>query len=371
MTGVFNFYERPYGTDCFQSRPVSLKGGLALKTKTMIEPDMSKTIAEEFTQKIIDERNKAKIIKYAPLIILCFMVVVMSIFVPGFFSTTNLTNILNQMAIPLVLATGLTFVIILGSIDLSIEGVMGFAGSVVTLLVLNNKNAMDLGIFGILLAILMGTAIGAITGFLHVKLKIPAFIVTFGIGSVITGFGIMSYMGRPATVMYPLFADIARGSLLGIPYLTWFALVVFLIGCIIQEYTAFGRNVFAIGDNEAVLRSTGINVDRVKIKVFAWCAFCTSIAGVFGAMRLNRGEVVIGKDFLFFTITAVVVGGTALSGGKGGLFQSLIGVIIITVLQNSMILLGVDPYIQPAVQSIIIIIAVSLSVARGKKVIIK
>ena len=144
-----------------------------------------------------------------------------------------------------------------------------------------------------------------------------------------------------------------------------------MLGYFIQKFTAYGLAVYAVGDNERVLRSTGINVDIVKIKAFAWCACCAAIAGVFGAIRLNRGEVIIGQGNLFTTITALVVGGASLSGGKGGMLESLIGVCIVTVIQNCMILLGVNPYIQEAVKGVIIIIAVSLSVARGKKDFIK
>ncbi len=329
------------------------------------------SVAEEFSTKINEERRKTRIITLAPLGIFLLMTVLMSIFIEGFFTVSNFISILNQIASPLVLAVGLTFVIVLGSIDLSVEGVMGFTGSIVTLLVLNNKTPYDLGVWGILLSVLAGTLVGVITGLLHVKLRIPSFMVTFGVASIITGIGILSYRGRPASVLDPMFVNISQGTVFGIPYLTWFAFLMCLIGYIIQEYTAFGKHVFAIGENESILRSTGINVDRIKIIVFTWCAFCASIAGIFGAIRLKRGEVIIGYGFLFYTITAVVVGGTSLSGGKGGVLQSLVGVFIVTVIQSSLILLGVNPYIQSAIQGSIIILAVALTVARGKKFIIK
>lgn len=329
------------------------------------------TIAEEFAQKIAAEQRHNRIIQLVPRIILLVFVVLASIFVGGFFGATNLINLLNQAAIPLILATGITNVIILGGIDLSIEGVVGFCASIVTLLVANTRTSLDLGVLGIVLTIVAGTLVGVVTGWLHVKMRIPSFMVSFGIGSVITGFGIMSYGGRPATVTYPLFPWISQQAPLGIPLLTWMAVAIFLVGCFIQKYTAFARAVYALGDNESVLRSTGINVDAVKIKAFAWCACCAAIAGVFGAIRLNRGEVIIGQGNLFTTITALVLGGASLMGGKGGMLESLIGVMIVTVIQNCMILLGVNPNIQEAVKGIIIIIAVSLSVSRGKRDFVK
>lgn len=335
------------------------------------QPAALPTIAEEFAKKIAQERRRNRLMRMVPRLILLAFLVLASVFVGGFFSATNGINLLNQATIPLILATGLTNVIILGGIDLSLEGVMGFCASVVTLLVLNSKTSMDLGLLGVLITIAVGTAIGVFTGILHVKMRIPSFMVTFGIGSVVTGFGVMSYGGKPATVQYELFAVISRGSILGVPYLTYMALGVFLVGCLLQRYTAFARAIYAIGDNEGVVRATGINVDAVKIKAFAWCACCSAIAGVFGAIRLNRGEVIIGQGNLFTTITALVVGGASLSGGKGGMLESLIGVCIVVVIQNCMILLGVNPYIQEAVKGIIIIIAVSLAVTRGKKDFVK
>ncbi len=329
------------------------------------------SIAEEFARKVADEHRRERVAALVPCLILLFFVVAAALFVDGFCNLTNAGNLLNQATIPLILATGITCVILIGGIDLSLEGVMGFSGSIVTLMVLNNRTSLDLGLLGVLLTILVGTAVGALTGVLHVKLRIPSFMVSFGMGSVLTGFGIMSYGGKPATVQYQLFAQVNNGSIAGIPYLTYLAVLIFLAGCFIQRYTAFARAVYAIGDNEGVLRSTGVNIDLVKIKCFAWCACCASIAGVFGAVRLNRGEVIIGQGNLFTTITALVVGGASLAGGKGGMFQSFIGVCTVTVIQNCMILLGIDPFVQEAVKGVIIIIAVALSVTRGKRDFVK
>ena len=329
------------------------------------------TVAADFSERIAAERTKSRIVELGPLLVMFALMVVMSIFVRGFFTWNNLAALLQQIATPIVLSMGLTFVLLLGSIDLSLEGVMGFAGSIVALLVLNTKNSLNLGVLGILIAITAGTLFGIVSGILHTRLRIPSFMVTFGMGSAITGFGILSYRGIPASVNDPMFAHFAAGAFLGIPLLTWFALVIFLIAFSIERYTAFGRHLYAIGENESMVRATGISVDRIKVVVFAWAAFCSSIAGVFGAIKLNIGQVIISNGFLFSTITAVVVGGTSLMGGSGGVVQSLVGVIIVTMIQDSMILLGVNAYVQPAVQGMIVIAAVSLTVARGKKLIYK
>ncbi len=331
----------------------------------------SKSVAEELSEKMASERTRGRMIDLGPVIILILLAAAMSIFVEGFFTRNNLVGILSQIASPLVLSMGLTFVILLGSIDLSVEGVMGFTGSLVALLVLNTKNSNDLGILGILISVAVGTSAGLVSGILHVKLRIPSFMATFGMASVMIGFGILSYRGRPASVNDPTFAFLAQGTFLGVPLLTWFSLGIFSAAFVVQRFTAIGKHVYAIGENESVVRSTGINVDRVKILVFVWAAFCSSVAGVFGAIRLNIGQVIIGYGFLFYTITAVVVGGTALAGGRGGVVQSLVGVVIVTLIQDCMVLLGVNAYVQPAIQGLIIIGAVAVTVARGKKLIIK
>lgn len=331
----------------------------------------SLTIAEQFQQKIKSDRKKSKIVQFAPVIILVVLIALFGILNNDFISKANFIAILNQLSIPLIVSLGVTFIILMASIDLSVDGVMGLTGSVVSLVILNNKTALDLGIFGIIIALGIGALIGYITGVIQVKAKIPSFMVTFSMSFIAAGLALLSYKGIPATIEDHLFRKIATGSFLQIPVITWIAIILFIIAYIIQEYTAFGRYVFAIGDNESIPRITGVNVDKVKILAFTWSGFCIGLAGVIGAARLGRGTVLIGKGNLFPAITAIVVGGTALSGGEGGVINTLLGALIVTVLQNGLILMGVDPYIQSGIQGLIILAAVALSVKRGKKVITK
>jgi len=328
-------------------------------------------IAEEFAYEMRRQARKAHIINYAPVGILAFFFILLSVIAPGFLSVYNFRTILNQLSVPLVMTMGLTFVILLGCTDLSGEGLGGFCGCLVTLLVINTKNANDFGAPAFLIAICCGLAVGLFSGFIHVKGKIPSFMATYAISSIMSGFAIMSYRGQPAMAKDPILTEITSGSVLGIPYLTAFALLVFVIAFFLQNYTRFGTYVMAIGDNEAVARNTGVNVDRIKMKVFMWAGFCIGIAGVISAIRVARGDIGLGKDTVFPAITAVVVGGTTLTGGKGGVINSLVGALIVTVINNGLILMGVNMYIRSALQGVIIIIAVALSVNHGKKVIVK
>jgi ribose transport system permease protein len=297
------------------------------------------------------------------------MTVFSMIFVPGFMSVKNLVNVLYQITLPLVLATGLTFVLLIGSIDLSLEGVMAISGSVYSLLVINSLNGNNFGLLAIPVIVATGTVIGIVTGILHVKFRIPSFMVTFAVGTIVRGIGLLSYKTTPATIKDEAIIAFSRGSFLGIPLITYVALAVFLTGCIILNYTAFGRAVYAIGDNEYSARAAGINIDRIKIMVFMLCSGAVSVAGILGVIQLKIGSVGIGDGMLFPTIAAVTVGGIA--AGTGGMLQTLIGVLIYTELEIYLTLLGVNTFYKQAIQGIIILIAVALSATRDRKRLIK
>ncbi|MDR1612687.1 MAG: ABC transporter permease [Planctomycetota bacterium] len=331
----------------------------------------SSPIAREFAQEMARRNRIERIVGLAPVAILAFLVIVLSLVADGFFSLYNMQSVLSQLSIPLVMSMGLTFVILLGGTDLSGEGLGGFVGSIVVLMVLNTRTNLDWGLWAAVIGVAAGLMVGTISGFIHVYGKMPSFIVTYAMASVMAGFAVLSYRGQPAMSKYEFFITLARGRFLGIPYLTWTALVIFAISYVLQEHTRFGSYVFAIGDNERVAKNTGININRIKILVFAWSGLCIGVAGVLGAIRIGRGEVVIGTGTVFPAITAVVVGGTPLTGGKGGVVHSLIGALIVTVINNGLILLGVNTYYQAAIQGIIIITAVALSVRRGRKVVTK
>lgn len=329
------------------------------------------SVAEQFSYKVKSEAKMDKIRRYAPLILLVVMTIVGAVSQENFFSWGNIVNIMYQMSIPLVISVGLTYVLLLGSIDLSIEGMMGFAGSFVAFLVANKSNNNNLGLFAVVIVVVLCTLVGALTGYLHVKARIATFIVTYAMGSIMTGVAVLVYRGTPIQVLDELFITISRGRFIQVPYITIIAFVIFIIGGIILNYTAFGRAVYAIGDNETAARSTGINVDRVKIKVFALSACTASLAGILQCMRLKLGQSSIGTDQMFPVVTAIVVGGGSLAGGKGGVLQAFVGVLIYTELANWLTLMGVDPYMKKVIQGIIIIIAVTLTIERKRQTISK
>lgn len=331
----------------------------------------SLSVGEQFAYKVKDDARKDKVRRYAPLILLIIMTIIGAISQGNFFTWGNMVNIMYQMSIPLVISAGLTYVLLLGSIDLSIEGVMGFAGSFVSFLVVNTSNSNDFGIFGIILVVLISTLVGALTGFLHVKARIATFIVTYAMGCIMTGAAVLVYKGTPIQVKDELFVVLSQGTFLGIPYITIIAFIIFGISALILNYTAFGRAVYAIGDNETAAASTGINIGLTKIKVFALCGCTAGMAGVLQCIRLKLGQSSLGTDQMFPVVTAIVIGGGSLSGGKGGALAAFVGVLIYTELANWLTLMGVDPYVKKVIQGVIIIIAVALTINRNRKTISK
>ncbi|NLC32879.1 MAG: ABC transporter permease [Clostridiales bacterium] len=329
------------------------------------------TVADEFVAKVDAEARNSLIRLYAPMILFVVITIGFSLYDSHFFSTKNIVNMLGQMAVPLILATGLTFVLLIGSIDLSVEGVMGFVGSAISLLVINSRNSNNWGVWGVVIPIVIGILYGGITGILHVKLRIASFIITYATGIIISGIAVLLYKGQPATVKAQWMIDASATYFLGIPLITWIAIAFFLLGCAILNFTAFGRAVYAIGDNEAAARASGINVNRVTVLVFMLCGSAASLAGLVALVRLKLGQVSLGVDQMFPCITALVIGGTSLAGGKGGMLQTIVGILVYMELLNFLTIIGVSADYKKAIQGIIIIIAVALTLTRSRKTIAK
>ena len=331
------------------------------------------TINEEFAIKILQNNRKDKIMRFAPVIVLVALVLFFSaVCGKEFASLNNFGAVLNQLAIPLLVALGLTFVIMIGSIDLSIDGTIGMAASLLGVFALNSRFAFNMGFGAVLIAVGASVLVGFLIGTIHVYLRIPSFMVSFAFMYVCRGIGLLSYSGQPPTILDPVMVMIPKLSFLGIPFITWVALVVLLFCIFVQEFTAFGRYIYAVGTDETVLHAVGISVNAVKVKVFVLAGFCFGVAGVLGAIRLGQGQVgVVATGLMFPAQTAVVAGGTSLAGGKGGVIQTIVGVLIMTVLENGLLILGVNPYIRTGIQGIIILAAVALTVAHGSKVISK
>ena len=315
-----------------------------------------------------------------PLLILIGLCIVITIITPRFFSPTNLAGVARQSAILLMAALGVSLVIMMGGIDLSVEGIMALSSVLASLLVASIKPEtgalklgpnFNIGILGILAAVGVATLMGLVNGILHARLRIPSFMVTLGMLSV--GIGLATWLsgGIDVRILDPMLLGWARGYLGPIPNLAVFGVVLFFIALFLERYTRFGRYIRAIGVAEDRAKLVGIPVDRYKILAFTIAGLFYGIAGVLSTGRIGAGTPMVGQGQLFAAITAVVVGGTALTGGTGGVVQTLIGALIVIVISNGMIMVGVNNWIQLAVQGVIITIAVALTMDRKKIPIIK
>jgi ribose transport system permease protein len=307
----------------------------------------------------------------APLAVLVVLCVLIAIANPNFIEWRNLVRVANSAAVPLTLAMGLTFIILMGSIDLSVEGTLSVAAMVVVLLAANDGNGNDYGWLAVLAAVAAGTLMGLVNGLVQTMLRIPSFMATLGMWFVGLGLSVFMLGGSAIKLNDASIRDLALARFLGLPLAVWVAIGAFLLAVVIQYHTRLGRHILAIGGDEDVAKLSGVNVTRVRITAFALAGFFFGIAGVLAAAQLGQSHAVIGDGRLFAAVTAVVVGGTALTGGEGGVVNTLIGVLIVTVLANGMILLGISPYIQQTVQGLMIIAAVALSLDRVRLKIVK
>ncbi len=270
-----------------------------------------------------------------------------------------------------MLGLGATFVILMGSVDLAVEGVLALGAVAISLLVLNGANDNDLGLLAVVIVLVVGALLGAINGVVHVRLRIPSFMVTLGMWFVGVGLANAILGGLAVRINDPLIRGLAIHRFLGFPWGVWLALAALGIAYVIQDHTRLGRYLYALGGGEELAALSGIPVARVRIATFTLAGIFYALGGVLAAAQLGLGNAQIGQGRLFTTITAVVVGGTSLSGGEGGVLQTLVGVLIVTVLSNGMVLMGVSPSVQQAVQGLMIIAAVALSIDRKRLRIVK
>lgn len=289
-----------------------------------------------------NKRVKALTATLGPFIGLFLIILIISILNPGFLSAPNLLNVLRQVSINALIAFGMTFVILTGGIDLSVGAILAFSGAVTATLL---SSGMD-PILAILIGLLVGAALGAINGIIIAKGKVAPFIATLATMTIYRGATLMFTDGRPVSNLgdSTLFQMLGGGYFFGIPMPAITMMISFVILYLILKKTTFGRRVYAVGGNEEASILSGIKVDRIKIYVYSLTGFLAAIAGVILTSRLNSAQPTAGTMYELDAIAAVVLGGTSLTGGKGWIVGTLIGALIIGVLNNGLNLLGVSSF---------------------------
>jgi ribose transport system permease protein len=283
-----------------------------------------------------------------------------------YLSVANIQTILSLAAIPAILAIGLHLTVVLGGIDLSVQGVASLVAIFVGLLMKNQFNASDVGLWIIPISLGIGGVAGVINGVLNTRLRIPSFIATLGMSWVLYGMAVYINRAVNIQILDERIFNAINGMVFGIPNIAILAVGLAIIVQFIQHRTQFGRYLYAIGGDEAIAQQGGVKVEKTKIIVFTIAGIIYGLGAVLLACRLGVATSRMGNGLLFPTITAVAVGGVALTGGLGGAKNAALGALIVTALNDGMVLMHVNPYAQQAVNGVVLIAAVALTLDRKK-----
>lgn len=305
-------------------------------------------------------------------IALILVTIVFSVMVDNFLDAANIEIMAKHVAINAILGVGMTFVILTSGIDLSVGSVVGLTAMIAGLLI---NEGLVLPMFGIIIyphtwlimfvALVIGVLVGAITGFIITRFNVAPFIATLGVMYMARGFAMLSNNGYtfPNLVGRPElgntgFPQLGAGEFLNINYSIWIMAIFMLIALFVSKRTPFGRHVFAIGGNERAAELSGVKVKRVKVLVYMISGFCAATVGLIIASQLVAAHPATGEAFEMNAIAAVVLGGTSLAGGRGGIGGTLIGAFVIGVLSDGLVMMGVSSFWQMVIKGLVIVVAV-------------
>lgn len=294
--------------------------------------------------------------KIIPFIGLILLIIVVSILNPSFLDLSNLLNLLRQISINGLIAFGMTFIILTGGIDLSVGSILALSSAFIALMITSGVDP----IIALIIGVLIGFFLGAVNGLLVTKGNMAPFIATLATMTIFRGLTLVITDGNPITNLGDsyLFQLFGKGYFIGIPVPAVTMIIVFVILLIILQKTTFGRHTYAIGGNEVAAKISGIKVNKIKILIYGISGLMSALAGGILTSRLNSAQPTAGTSYELDAIAAVVLGGTSLTGGKGRIVGTLIGVLIIGVLNNGLNLLGVSSFYQQVVKGVVILIAV-------------
>lgn len=285
------------------------------------------------------------------------LVIVLSFMSPYFLTVPNLLNVVRQVSIIAIVSFGMTMVILTGGIDLSVGSMLAFAGAISAGMIVNTGLNVYLAI---LIGLAAGTALGLFNGLAVAKAKLPAFIVTLAMMTVARGFTLIYTNGRPISGFDETFRFFGAGYIGAIPVPVIIMFLLLIVIYILLKKTPLGRYIYAIGGNEKATKLSGINTDKIKIAVYALNGFLAAVSGIILTSRLNSAQPMAGEGYELDAIAAVVLGGTSLSGGSGTVVGTIVGALIIAVLNNGLNLLNVSSFYQLVAKGGVILLAVFL-----------
>ncbi|OMG51189.1 ribose ABC transporter permease [Paenibacillus macerans] len=296
------------------------------------------------------------------LLVLC---VILSIVSPVFLTTENLITVLRQVSNNVFLALGMTLVMILGGIDLSVGAIVAVSGTLTVGFMVNNGIPMPVAI---LLGILIGTLLGFFNGVIITQFKLPAFIVTLATMNIAQGIAYIYSGGRSARITNDAYTQLGTGKLFGfLPLPVLYMAILTVIFIVLLNKTKFGTNIFAIGGNREAARLSGVRIKKVEIAVYTLAGLLSALAGIVLSARMYSGQPSVGQGYEMDAIAACVLGGVSMAGGRGRISGTIFGVMIIGVVSNGLNLMGVSSFWQLLVKGLIILIAVLIDAQKGKK----
>mgnify|MGYP001469117463 CR=1 FL=1 len=301
--------------------------------------------------------------RMGPLLGLALIVIVLSVTTDNFLTVSNIFNVLRQISINALIAFGMTFVILTGGIDLSVGSILALSSAITAGLM---TSGMDTTL-AVLIGLLAGAVMGAINGVIVAKGKVAPFIATLATMTIFRGLTLVYTEGRPITGLNEDFGMLGKGFFLEIPMPVIWMLISFAILYFLLRHTTFGRHVYALGSNEEATRLSGISTSRVKVMVYSISGLFAALSGIILTSRLNSAQPTAGTSYELDAIAAVVLGGTSLSGGNGWIVGTLIGAMIIGVLDNGLNLLNVSSFYQSVVKGAVILLAVLIDRSKAKK----
>lgn len=306
---------------------------------------------------------KSFFMKYAIYFVLLLLIAALSFATDKFLTSKNIISILRQISIQSIVAIGMTMIILLGQIDLSVGSVVAFAGIINAMML---KSGMPI-VVAIIITIAISSIAGLVSGFVTAKYKVHAFLVTLAMMTGIRGIAYIISGGYPVSSLPDSFATIGGGYLGPIPYPVIYMIVLYGVFAFILNHTRFGRSIYAIGGNAEAARLSGINVEKIKVAVFMISASLAALGGVILSSRLMSGAPDTGTSWEMDCITGVIIGGTSMFGGEGKLQGTFLGMLFVGILSNGMVLLGINPYVQQVIKGGVILAAVIMNSFQRKK----
>jgi ribose transport system permease protein len=322
----------------------------------------------------INKKNyKQSLSKFQSLIALFILCLVISLLTDKFLTATNAWNVMRQISVNICISVGMTLVVLTAGIDLSVGSVLALCGAITAGLLKNGIEIPSQNLYigftilgSVVAGLLAGSLFGWFNGWTITKFKVPPFVATLAMLTIARGLTMLWTKGFPITGLSENFAYLGTGWFIGIPLLVWISGVIVFIAVIITNKTKLGRYIYAIGGNENAAALSGINIKKIKIIVYSIAGTLAAVGGLLVTSRLDAAQPNAGTGYELDSIAAVVIGGTSLSGGRGSVLGTVLGAIIIGVLNNGLVLLNVSPFWQQVVKGFVILIAVIIDKANAK-----